>query len=264
MNRRHLFLGYISLTCLCCLGSRSQAQSQQSTGCFIQPLNQQVDSIRRNPELGEADGNESMLASLSRDSYQSENFDRELGVVLTEMVRHFDVKPGVGFWDDEIQPNAWFVPESWWPGTRGTIGIGRRLIRQHLSLDDQASSIVAICAHEFSHAYQQFSPYRDTIEQSPLGFSGLELHADYLAGTFIRRIRKERPGFPLYRVGEAWLAMRTAGFADASTHGSPRQRLRFIEQGYAEAEAQEDSNGHVNIATLAAKGLDFLRGELGY
>ena len=236
-------------SCSFCAGSKLFAEETRFFGCLAQP------NLFPHTRDFEQSVVSQVFSQLSFESGQDNSFENELGIHLTEMASRFAVRPGVGFWDDAAAPNAFAVSERWMPNTHGTVGIGRSLIAQHLILDPQGSSISAIAAHEFAHILQLNTTYLDVILGSELPNFCIELHADYLAGSFLRWLMEWRPNFPIRNVGMAWRSMPRSGFGRRSSHGQIADRLAAMEAGFFTA---DDTGGGDSMTEYAAMGLDYL------
>src|SRR6185369_17756324 len=129
---------------------------------------------------------------MSEGSGLGRDFERELGHVLSGLSRLFQVNPGFGFYDDTASMNAFAINRRKIAGTRGTVAFGRHLLSEEMDVDPYGISVAAISAHEFAHIYQYSSGFYDRIKSEQKPFC-VELHADYLAGFFLRYFKDERP-----------------------------------------------------------------------
>jgi hypothetical protein len=113
------------------------------------------------------------------------------------MSKDFEVNPGLGFYDDTDAPNALALPQALVQGAPdGTILMGIKLYLQDIEryygrifeagrinpyFLKQALNCNIIMAHEFGHILQ----YKAGM--NPEGPWQMELHADYLAGWWLRK-----------------------------------------------------------------------------
>ena len=159
--------------------------------------------------------------------------DRALGRALVHISQEFDVYPGFSFYDDYDEPNAIAAPFTLLEDTTGTVLFGINLL--HAQLDahpDGDIAVLGICAHEFGHIVQFFSPYYRQLRKAHATAKLVELHADFLAGYFVARRRERFPDMRLQGLGAAWEAMGDVKYNDPQHHGTSEQRLAAIEEGY--------------------------------
>jgi hypothetical protein len=160
-------------------------------------------------------------------------FDRALGRALVDVSEEFDVYPGFSFYDDYDDPNAMATSLTLLETGQGTVLFGINLL--HTQLDahlDGDIAVLGICAHEFGHIVQYFSPYYVQLRKAHATVKLVELHADFLAGYFVARRRERFPDMRLQGLGAAWEAMGDVGYNDPQHHGRPGERLAAIEEGY--------------------------------
>ncbi len=236
----------------------AHARPGKVRGCCILPARAAAFDVAGNAPAPAEPDLDGLFASLTLDSGHGEAFEKALGSLLVMMSATFRVTPDFAFFDDRASPNALAVNRGWTAGREGTVAFGLNLLRQHLFLDPQGASAAAIAAHEFGHIFQYKSGFYDAIDRSGLPQHAPELHADYLAGAFLRRLVSERPEFPVIRVGQAWEAMGVSDFSNPGTHGTAKARLESIQAGYAEAGAHEGRDA----TRAAADGMRHLRRTL--
>lgn len=180
------------------------------------------------------------------DSSGDEVLDRALGRALVHISQEFDVYPGFSFYDDEGAPNAIAAPFTLLPDTTGTVLFGINLLRAQLDAHpDGDIAVLGICAHEFAHVVQFFSPHYRQLRKAHRTVKLVELHADFLAGYFVARRRARFPEMRLQGLGEAWEAMGDVEYNDPKHHGTSAERLAAIEEGYFWG---RDSSGDVRDA----------------
>lgn len=235
------------------LNAQGRAEGH-AQGCCIQPDAQalyhvRIGANRRATRLGQDD----ILRLLSLESGVSARFERGLGEVLAMAARIFRQRPGFGFYDDGAAPNAYAIDTTAIERTAGTVAFGRTMLRSQLALDGAGVSVAAICAHEFAHILQFKTHWSYRLLRDYPGYCR-ELHADYLAGYFLRWFEEDRPAISLQGVGRAWEDMGPSEFTDALTHGTAAMRLASIQQGYFDAPRL----GADGVEAAAAAGFDYV------
>ena len=217
---------------------------RRSSGCYISPaeLDQLVlanlppDRHPWDPATGAINGK----------SRQGADFDRALGRVLVMMTEVFDVSPGFGFYDDGAGMNALAAPVSRVDGTSGTVVFGLDMLDDQMQRNGDVA-VAAICAHEFGHIFQYASgAYSDVRRRLPSYCT--ELHADFLAGFFLRRFAAERPSIRLAGVERSWARLGSSDFNRPGTHGTSEQRALAIKEGYFHS----DGGGLIDDGSAAA------------
>jgi len=159
-------------------------------------------------------------------------WDRPLGIALAKMAAFFKVYPSVGMFDDQSQPQALAYETSIRGTTDGTVVLGRHFLNRLMSdYADSGVAVVGILAHEFAHIFQYRHDLVDRLIRDDT-VKLAELHADFLAGMYLARLRREQPGLQLYYTGEQFSKMGDAHSDDPDHHGTPAERLRSIEFGF--------------------------------
>lgn len=181
---------------------------------------------------------------------QNEKFDRALGRVLVEISREFHVRPGFCYYDDGASKNAGAAPVDRVPNTHGTVIFGLGLLADVLAISDGDIAVLAICAHEFAHIYQFETGEIQHLEQT-LPFFCSELHADFMAGYFLRLFRDQHPSIGVQGVGRQFESMGSSDYMQSDFHGTKKQRVTAIEAGYSYA----DRNGR-NVEAAAEEAYD--------
>lgn len=178
--------------------------------------------------------------------------DRALGRALVHISQEFEIYPGFTFYDDQDAPNALAAPFTLLQDTTGTVLFGVNLL--HAQIDahpDGDIAVLGICAHEFGHIVQFFSPHYRQLRKAHRTVKLVELHADFLAGYFVARRRERFPDMRLQGLGEAWEAMGDIAYNDPKHHGTSQERLKAIERGYFWG---RDTAGGVRDAAQAGAG----------
>jgi hypothetical protein len=182
------------------------------------------------------------------------NLDRYLGRALLRLASTFDVYPGFGFVDDRGAPNAYAMRATLLPGTRGTVLFGVEKFRKCMNLNDQGSTAIAICAHEYGHILQFETNYHAELMRGRKNVKLVELHADYLAGFFLGGKKRENPNLPLQAVGRTFEELGDTNYRDRKHHGSSQERITAIEAGYFLGQS-----GSSTVTQAAAIGAAFVR-----
>ncbi len=159
------------------------------------------------------------------------DLDTSLGVMLVHMARFFDVHPEFGFIEEERNPNAFASSYSPNGNRNGTIAFGKKLLDLELNKPNGNFAVLAICAHEFGHIRQYEDNYIDRIENRLPEFC-VELHADFMAGTFLAYWKPMMRPEHLLRIGDTWSQLGSSDFNRPGSHGTTVQRVAAIEAGF--------------------------------
>jgi hypothetical protein len=154
--------------------------------------------------------------------------DRALARSLARLSRMFEVLPAFGYYQERGGANAKASAPLSGSGD-GTVLFGLKLLQELLNGEYRAdASIVAVCAHEFGHIVSfkngmisQLAPGRNPFRA--------EQFADYMAGYFSGRRKRESPGFPA-----ATFAATQHSFGGGD-HGNRLQRGAAVQQGFSAA-----------------------------
>src|SRR5712691_1776066 len=99
-----------------------------------------------------------VLASRTSMPSGDSSFHRALVAELKNILKTIPVQPGFQYVDAR---NAFAVPDTYVPGTSGTVLIGVSLVRDLLKPDDGGISVAGVLAHECAHIFQYFSSCLD-------------------------------------------------------------------------------------------------------
>jgi hypothetical protein len=241
-GRRGLLTGLAATAALLAARPVGAAGFRSMAGCTIAPSD--FAGVRFNmPEKEEPPAAFDPKSSpIIGSSGRGPAFDRALGRVLLRTSRVFEVTPGFGFFDDSAGMNALASRYTRIAGTWGTVVFGLDMLGHQLGKRDGDITVAAICAHEFGHIFQyRYGDYERLQSRLP-GYC-TELHADFLAGYFLRLLREERQSIGVQGVGRAWEQLGSSDFNRPGTHGTSKQRIAAIEEGYFFAENGEDIDG---------------------
>ncbi|HRX59773.1 MAG TPA: metalloprotease [Candidatus Competibacter sp.] len=187
-------------------------------------------------------------------------FDEALGRQLVKLAGLFDVYPGFGYMREVGEKNANASRESSVPGTRGTVLFGLKLLRETMGMGDGGDiAVLGVCAHEFAHILQFFSPvnYYGMLLAGQPTVKRVELHADYMSGYFIGHLKRERPKIPLQKLGKLFYSLGDTASNHPEHHGTPEERVRAIETGYKAISSARSA------ADAARLGFNFVVGSFG-
>lgn len=169
------------------------------------------------------------------------SFDRALGRQLVRLARTFSVRPSFAYADDLGSMNAVASPVSLVRGTQGAVAFGIRMLRHLRSLGEGGDmAVLGVCAHEFGHVRQYSSDDFWSLRSAHPTAKLVELHADYLAGYFLARFKRERPHVRLRAYGEFLFQSGTFDYWSPEFHGTPQERVRAAEEGFRQASREED------------------------
>lgn len=182
-------------------------------------------------------------------------FDQALGTLLADLAGRFQVRPGFGWYDDGALPNAVALEASHLSHSRGTVLVGREMLRRGLRSVHGDMFLMGVCAHEFAHIVQFFSAYHARLSAGQATQKRVELHADFLSGYYIglREVAYTPPA--LVALGRTWEALGDSAYTDPQHHGTPDERLRAIEAGFAFARERPE----FGIAPACEVGARYLR-----
>jgi hypothetical protein len=183
--------------------------------------------------------------------------DRALIAELSKIIAVFQVNPGFQYVEDE-SPNAFALRQNLINGTQGTVLIGLKLIDQLIDKQGGGVSVAGVCAHECAHIYQYFSNLSDHFGSEGREVMIAELHADLLAGYYMGSDRRGDVTNDNIKLFEKTLIdFGTFDYGNPKYHGSPAQRVYFMEHGYKAA------RDRVNVSDAATEGEIFIRNILG-
>ena len=179
-------------------------------------------------------------------------FDTALGSqVLVPLSREFRVNPGFGYYEEKRHleygdENALASTLTRVSETRGTIVFGLNMLNRFLAIPGGDFVMMAVCAHEFGHIKQYGLDVKAAIENGLPPYC-IELHADFLAGYFIRLFSERVPQTRLQVIGEQWSKL---GHPTRSgSHGTSGQRVKAIEAGFEFA--KQTSYRNIDAASSA-------------
>jgi hypothetical protein len=174
---------------------------------------------------------------------------------LISELRHIDnvlqVNPGFKYFDD-VQPNAYAVPDSYVSQTNGTVLLGINLLNNEvLSGRFGGVAVAGICAHECGHIIQFYTKYHNEL-QGPTSIL-LELHADFIGGYYIGR-RRQFASDHVAAFARSLFNKGDYAFNSPQHHGTPDQRFDAMKKGY------EIGSSGTPLDNAVAQGAQFVRG----
>jgi len=170
--------------------------------------------------------------------------DRYIQAERRSLDRLFGVQPEVLIYNDSGKPNALATLQTRRPGYDGTILFGITLLRNELFQSTFGGTAVAgIMAHEYAHVLQ----LRRGAGKVRVMF--LELHADCMAGWYLKRSRNGR--ISIQPFARSIFEKGDYAYWSREHHGTPKQRITAIVAGYSAGELPRDSayNYCVSVAT---------------
>jgi hypothetical protein len=156
--------------------------------------------------------------------------DRAIGITVSRVSREFDVHPGFGFIDDQL--NAFASPEPLVPGTRGTVYFGMPLLRRQLKVAPSGVAVMGVIAHEFGHIAQFDSGLHSRLSRGQPTVRLVELHADYLAGFYAGTRARTNKALHTDDLGDAFFSIGDTQFSNRQHHGTPSERVQALTQGF--------------------------------
>jgi len=205
--------------------------------------------------LGSSNQISSSHADQSIENSGDPHFDESLGIVLAEIARLFEIRPGFAYFDDTGSPNALALPDSHLANSHGTVLFGKQMLAMNKVHPHGDMFIMGICAHEFAHIVQFFSGYHDRLSNNQSTKKLVELHADFLSGYYIGKRNISYSNAELYSLGESWESIGDSSYTDPDHHGTAEERLEAIEQGYRLAKKQPT----LNINGACENGIKYLK-----
>jgi hypothetical protein len=122
-------------------------------------------------------------------TFGNDRLNNALIAELKHITSIIPVDPGFKYLRDDASPNAFAIPDTIVPGTRGTCVFGINLVKQEINASPYGGVAVAgICAHECGHIFQFNSKYSAMLAGRTAKY--VELHADYIAGYYMGRRRQ--------------------------------------------------------------------------
>lgn len=179
--------------------------------------------------------------------------DRYLGTALKRLAETFRVDPGFAFYDDARGENAFATNRTLLSDGQRTVLMGKRLFVEQMREDaGMGTTVIAICAHEFGHIYQMAYGEHERLAAMDDTVRPLELHADFLAGYYLALRHNAHAELDLQAVGHVFYEMGDTNYTSLRHHGTPEERTRAIEGGYAFG---RDQGGDIDAASQAAVAL---------
>lgn len=232
-----------ALGCSMCGGVHgAAAQGASHRGCTIAPAD--FDRVRLHKASAANEIVSGFNGTIIRTS-GNQQFDAMLGqAVLTPLAREFNIQPGFGYYSEaEFSSNG--GTENAIASTRtrvdntrgGTVVFGLNLLRNSMRQPGGDFAVMAICAHEFGHI-KQYEGLYDTLAASLPAYC-IELHADFIAGYFVRTFAERVPQTDLQRIGAVWSQM--GHRTETGSHGTSAMRVRAIEAGFEWSRANRGS-----------------------
>jgi len=186
-------------------------------------------------------------ASMSSMPKGDSSFHPALVGELDGILKIFPINPGFQYIDAH---NAFALPESIIPGTKGTVLIGVSLVRELIQPQDGGLSVAGVLAHECGHIFQYNSQFIDAFGSEQ---RLIELHADLLAGYYMGKKTGLKPE-KVSAFSRTLIQGGTYGIGDANNHGTPGQRNAAMDKGFMFAlgsktflQAASEGAGYVRV-----------------
>ncbi|NGZ27738.1 MAG: hypothetical protein G8345_12740 [Magnetococcales bacterium] len=231
----------------CCL----QGKGADAMISRLQTLSEEEDGYSDEEDEDEFAGDPAEIMILRSGN---DRLDRSLGVLLADMATKMGVRPGFAYMDDGDSPNAFAIDANWLPNTQGTVLFGRNLLQDNLARDIHGDMLVmGICAHEFGHIVQYDYHVSDRLQKRQTTNRLMELHADFLSGYYVGLRNIDYSKQQMISLGQAWEELGDNNFTDPDHHGTSKERIAAMEQGYLVATQRK-----VNIKDAIRAGLNYL------
>ena len=164
--------------------------------------------------------------------------DNTLGEMLALASREMRTNPAFSYYDDFDYPNA--LASGWKPKPEfsGLVLFGLNFLTQTISKYG-FQSVAAVIGHEFGHILQFTLDNRETYNHlASLHETGQlnELHADYLSGFYLHKLRQAYPEITLEKAGIFMQSIGDYSYTNPNHHGTPGQRLSAAERGVFDAQ----------------------------
>jgi hypothetical protein len=198
----------------------------------------------RGCNFSQADQEPDELRASSGDAALDAALIIELQRILTVVPK---INPGFQYLVDK-DPNSFATTQTLVNGTNGTVLIGINLIKLLMQRPEGGAAVAGMCAHECGHIYQYNTGFHQRLKEVLL----IELHADFLAGIYMRK-RAEVTADRVQQFSDALHLAGSYAYTDPSYHGTPGQRSAAMEKGYRLGE------GNKPFDELAAIGETYVR-----
>jgi hypothetical protein len=189
------------------------------------------------PKLSDL-ASEANFESLGRTTGNPE-LDQMLDLALKRLADTFQVYPGFGFYDDDDGPNAYAIDNTLipdfsreHPNSRGTVAFGKAYFKKWMDYDPSGISVIATLAHEFAHIMQFTSGMAAQIRGGLPNDKRNELHADFMAGYYIGRLKKDHPSASFWKAGDKFRQIGNYENKNPRFHGTPEERVNASQQGF--------------------------------
>jgi hypothetical protein len=199
-------------------------------GCFVPE--RYADLLRSQKlVLGSLTSGEANFSNFRRTTGDPE-MDSSLDRALKRLADTFGVYPGVGFYDDGDSPNAWATTKQFVPNTSGTVVFGQNYFRRWMNYDPSGVSVLATFAHEFGHIMQYNSGEYSRIQGGQPTSKRIELHADYMSGFYVGRLKKDNPTASFWKAGDKFRRVGDYDYKNPKHHGTPEDRVNASREGF--------------------------------
>lgn len=249
MIGRRMFLGGAFGLCACACSQATAKTRELYAGCT-------VPSKKARQILASNSSNFTYKSHIEGTTGSGDKgFDRALAKTLVRLSDLFEVLPGFAFQDLE-EENAYATNRDKF-GNRddGTVIFSRSLFRSIMARPENPHiCVAAVCAHEFAHILQFKTGVYDRLVSSDKRVKRLELHADFLAGYFAGKRKKENGNFPAAAFASMQFSIGDNGFGDIGHHGTNVERGRAVVQGF-----NSGFHNSENLSTAIETGVRYVR-----